>query len=75
MDHTLEFLRKLDPGLDLAALMIEFIGDLRRIIIHPEMRLDVKLAAIERRVDQLAPPPRADGGTGPLEAVTRVELV
>jgi hypothetical protein len=66
MDHTLAFLREPEPRPDLADLMIDFITDLRRLIIHPEMRLDDKLTAIERRVDQLAPPPRADGGTGPV---------
>jgi hypothetical protein len=66
MDHTLAFLRDPDPGLDLGGLMIDFILDLRHLLMHPEMRLDDKLIAIERRVDQLAPPPRADGSTGPL---------
>lgn len=68
MDHTLAFLRNPDPDLDLAGLMIDFIVDLRRLLIHPEMRLDAKLAAIEMRVNQLAPPPRADGSTGPVLA-------
>ena len=75
MDHTLEFLRNPAPDLDLASVLIEFITDLRRILIHPDLQVAAKLIAVERRVDELAPPPRADGSTGPvLEAERRVEL-
>jgi hypothetical protein len=66
MDHTLEFLRTPPAGLDLPDVMIRFVTDLRRILIQMELRPDLKLAAIEQRVNELAPPPRADGSTGPL---------
>jgi hypothetical protein len=57
MQETLKPLR--DPKISgiLADLLCDLIIDIRRILIHPEMRADVKLRAIAEAVDELAPPP------------------
>ena len=46
-----------DPRLDQADMLCGLIKDIRRILIHPDLQNQVKLAAIETAVDELAPPP------------------
>ena len=55
MNETLKPLR--DPRLDQAEMLCDLIKDIRRILIHPDLRNDVKLRAIAEAVDELAPPP------------------
>jgi hypothetical protein len=46
-----------DPGLDLCDILCQLILDIRRILIHPDLQLHVKLRLIAEAVDELAPPP------------------
>ncbi len=55
MNQTLKRLR--EPDLDLCDILCQLIIDIRRILLHPDLRNDVKLAAIAEAVDELAPPP------------------
>ena len=55
MSETLTRLR--DPRLNQAEILCQLIRDIRRILIHPDLQNHVKLSAIARAVDELAPPP------------------
>lgn len=55
MNESLQALR--DPDLDLLNILCQLILDIRRIIMHPDLQVHVKLAAIQEAVDELAPPP------------------
>ena len=55
MNESLAPLR--DPRLDQAAMLCDLIKDIRKILIHPGLQNAVKLSAIARAVDELAPPP------------------
>jgi hypothetical protein len=65
MQESLAWLRDPAPDLDLAGVLIGLILEIRRIVVHPDLQLDGQLLAIMETVDLLAPPPRADGSTGP----------
>jgi len=45
---------------DLADLLTGLIKDIRRVLVHPDLRLDQKLLAVCALVDAAAPPPPPD---------------
>ena len=61
-----------DPDLDLCAILCDLIGDIRLILVHPDLQNAVKLSAIQRAVDELAPPPPPEIGQAHLDAAAGV---
>lgn len=57
MDESLARLRDPSATATLADTLCQLIKDIRRIIMHPDLQNHAKLSAIERAVDELAPPP------------------